>query len=520
MCMLNPPSRRARASIFACLLTAMAAPLAHAAPAGGSWIGQSVIEGTPYYAKLSITGDAANLHVPQIGVNHKPIRFGRVVADSLVLESGDTTLVARALGDTIVGTLRMGARSGAVRLIRYRPISDAFATYPRTYVTESGTTFFVHRLGDGLLVDDLKSGQTRGLWATSDADSDLLGVLPLDAHGPFPRTARITTLNFEWNTGGKHEIARRSHAWSEEPVRIEGAGPLMTGVVKIPNAAGPHPLIVIVPGAGDSDHSAYGATQALFAAHGFMVFAYDKRGVGGSEGDFNTAEFDSLADDVVRAVRSLTRRADVDTARVYLWGHSQGAWLAPMAARRLPHVAGLILVSYSAETPPVETIGWLERHLNMRHLTPEEIRAALDYENAAFRVVRAHGEGWDEFAALVPGARAARWADGVPLPESKDALLRWPGFFFDPIPVLRDIRVPTLVIFGARDINVNTKLGARVMRSVLGSRGTIQTYEDADHELRLFKENDLDDASLWYSPGYATGYFDAMIRWLRARPGN
>jgi hypothetical protein len=51
----------------------------------------------------------------------------------------------------------------------------------------------------------------------------------------------------------------------------------------------------------------------------------------------------------------------------------------------------------------------------------------------------------------------------VPQPESKEALLRWPGFFFDPL-----------------------------------ARGH-------------------DDNFAWLeSPGYAPGYFDTMIRWLRA----
>ena len=51
------------------------------------------------------------------------------------------------------------------------------------------------------------------------------------------------------------------------------------------------------------------------------VLGYDKRGVGGSTGDWNTASFEDLAGDVVAAFEYLKTRSDIDAQRrLACWG--------------------------------------------------------------------------------------------------------------------------------------------------------------------------------------------------------
>ena len=87
---------------------------------------------------------------------------------------------------------------------------------------------------------------------------------------------------------------------------------------------------------------------------GMAVLGYDKRGVGGSTGDWNTASFDDLAGDVVAAFEYLKTRSDIDPAQIGLLGVSQAGWIMPLAAVRAKDIAFLISIS-GAGIPAAET---------------------------------------------------------------------------------------------------------------------------------------------------------------------
>jgi dienelactone hydrolase len=80
----------------------------------------------------------------------------------------------------------------------------------------------------------------------------------------------------------------------------------------------------------------------------------DKRGVGGSTGDWNMASFDDLAGDVVAAVEYVKTRSDIDPKRIGLLGVSQAGWIMPLAAVRSKDIAFLISIS-GAGVPPAGT---------------------------------------------------------------------------------------------------------------------------------------------------------------------
>jgi dienelactone hydrolase len=62
------------------------------------------------------------------------------------------------------------------------------------------------------------------------------------------------------------------------------------------------------------------------------VLGYDKRGVGGSTGDWNTASFEDLAGDVVAAFEYLKTRSDIRRDQIGTLGWSQAGWIMPLAA--------------------------------------------------------------------------------------------------------------------------------------------------------------------------------------------
>ena len=82
-----------------------------------------------------------------------------------------------------------------------------------------------------------------------------------------------------------------------------------------------------------------------FAEEGVAAFAYDKRGVGESGGNFRTVPFMELCDDGLAAIAYLKSRDEIDPKRIGVWGLSQGGWLGPLAASRSADVSFVIAVS-------------------------------------------------------------------------------------------------------------------------------------------------------------------------------
>ena len=66
---------------------------------------------------------------------------------------------------------------------------------------------------------------------------------------------------------------------------------------------------------------------------GFLAVRYDKRGFGQSGGRSESATIQDFAEDVRAVVRWLEKRKDVDPKRIAVVGHSEGAWVALLAAR-------------------------------------------------------------------------------------------------------------------------------------------------------------------------------------------
>jgi dienelactone hydrolase len=103
-----------------------------------------------------------------------------------------------------------------------------------------------------------------------------------------------------------------------------------------------------------------------FATEGVTAFAYDKRGVGESGGDFRTVPFMDLCDDGLAAIAYLKSRDEIDPKRIGVWGLSQGGWLGPLAASRSADVSYVIAVSGPGVSPGEQMIVYYANELRSR----------------------------------------------------------------------------------------------------------------------------------------------------------
>jgi len=113
----------------------------------------------------------------------------------------------------------------------------------------------------------------------------------------------------------------------------------LAGTLATPAGRRDPPVAVLVSGTGPIDRDVTFAGHALFrvlahslARAGIASLRFDKRGVGGSGGDFSTAGPDEFVADVLGAVKHLSGREEFAADRIGLLGHSEGGMVALTAA--------------------------------------------------------------------------------------------------------------------------------------------------------------------------------------------
>jgi fermentation-respiration switch protein FrsA (DUF1100 family) len=241
------------------------------------------------------------------------------------------------------------------------------------------------------------------------------------------------------------------------------AGIRLAGTLTIPSGDGPHPAVALISGSGpqDRDEAVFGHRPFLVLAdhltrRGIAVLRTDDRGVGESTGDFAAATTLDFASDALAAVALLASRPEVDPERIGLIGHSEGALVVPMVANRSADVAFAVLLASSGvsgeELLTMQLIA-INRAQGMSE-SVTEARSALQK-----RLLDVVASTADDSSAAVEARRILEQAGvtGEPAEAQVRALLTpWMRYFltYDPLPALRELAVPVLVLAGEKDTQV------------------------------------------------------------------
>jgi dipeptidyl aminopeptidase/acylaminoacyl peptidase len=289
----------------------------------------------------------------------------------------------------------------------------------------------------------------------------------------------------------------------------------LAGTLVSPFAAGKHPAVLFLHGSGPEGRWANGYLARKFSAAGIVALIYDKRGVGKSTGDWRTVGFEALADDAAAGIRFLRAQPDVDPARVGIYGHSQGATLAPLVAQRAGDLAFVIASAAGGIDPAeVETYS-VENSVGMAALAPAEqadarsyIRALID---AAYR-----GKDRAPLDAMAARFKARDWYfDPPPADNSYWAISRQIAAF-NPTQSWRWVHAPVLLVYGAHDERVPPRESIDAIHAALKAGGdenvTVRTYADADHTFTI-----VDPPRKGGWPKHEPDYADMLTDWILAR---
>jgi pimeloyl-ACP methyl ester carboxylesterase len=283
----------------------------------------------------------------------------------------------------------------------------------------------------------------------------------------------------------------------------------LAGTLTVPEGAGPFPAVLLITGSGAQDrneslmgHKPFLVIADYLTRRGVAVLRVDDRGVGGSSGNTFAATIADNAGDALAGVQFLKSQPGIDPARIGLVGHSEGGWVAPLAASRSRDIAFIVLIAGPSVTGEairdvqdsllaIAGGGSLNQVAASRKIR-EAMHAALKSEpNDSLAIGTMVAAVASAYTALSPALRAAVDSAGD-TPDSATMADRlrpvaspWYRYLlaFDPAPYLRQLRIPVLALYGEKDLQVPPAQSAPLMERLLreNRRARVQVFPGLNH---------------------------------------
>jgi pimeloyl-ACP methyl ester carboxylesterase len=375
-----------------------------------------------------------------------------------------------------------------------------------------------------------ESGEVRTLYPT-DRDRFFAGPgmalsSSVESRIEFQRGANRTIASLTWRREGTvPRTARRVEIEKRDDVRFSSGSVQLAGTLISPlGGATPHPAIILVHGSGAENREYMLPWARFLVRRGVAVLGYDKRGVGGSTGDWNTASFDDLAGDVVAAFEYLKGRSDIDQAHIGLLGISQAGWIMPLAAARAKDLAFLISISGAGVPAAETTIDQARNEMTMTGMPPQTVDEIVGLLKLQYEFART-GKGWNEYATARANLVAKMGAAPDTIPGTPDHPY-WQFirrlYFYDPVPTLRKLQTPTLALWGELDNNILAEKNKAAWEAALQGSGNrdyaLKILPQASHAQWEAKVGS--NAETKTLQRFVPAYFTIIQEWLAKRiPG-
>lgn len=303
----------------------------------------------------------------------------------------------------------------------------------------------------------------------------------------------------------------------------------LAGTLTLPKGEGPFPAVVLISGTGHNtrDEDVWGHKVFLVLAdaltrEGLAVLRYDKRGVGGSSGNYDAATTADFTSDAEAAVTWLKTQSQIDASRIGVLGHSEGGIIAPAVAAADKSVAFVIMIAGPAirgdklfvlqSAMTAKAYGAPDDYIAKRKIFDQELYTAI-------LSAPSESSALDRAKALVAQGVTdkivdANEAEALP----KDDTTPWERYFlaYDPAPTLARLTVPVLVLNGSLDVQVPAKENLAAAREALRNNrdATVIELPGMNHLLQDAKTggpNEYNDIEETMSPAA----LKIITDWLR-----
>ncbi|OAB38890.1 alpha/beta hydrolase family protein [Paenibacillus macquariensis] len=309
-------------------------------------------------------------------------------------------------------------------------------------------------------------------------------------------------------------LQQNSFDMVQQAVEIDTPQGKLTGVLTLPKKySGKVGLVLFIHGDGpiNATHDdGYKPLWERLAAHGYASLSLDKRGIGGSEGNWLDQSMDDRVEEAQQALAWARQQSAIDANRIGVWGASQAGWVIPKLAGKEP-LAFSILVS--------PAINWLTQgEYNTRSQMAKdgrslnEIEKQVNDDNRIKALLKA-GSSYDEYISVV---------------GQKDAMSkeRWKfvsqNYTADATNDIANFSSPVLLMLGDHDINVDVKETEKVYRERVSPSKLlrVKVLPDTEHSMLSTSTADSPTRALlisFFGPRNITtkGYMDEIVDFLQ-----
>jgi pimeloyl-ACP methyl ester carboxylesterase len=310
------------------------------------------------------------------------------------------------------------------------------------------------------------------------------------------------------------------------PITFRSGDANLYGELVAPLRKKPRAVVVLQYGSGRDSAVADNFLQHLLPLEDIAVFVFDKAGTGRSTGQFSM-HIGMLADDLAAAVNAVRARPGMQGVPLGVMGESQGGWVAPVAATKVP--VDFVVVSYGLAVPMSgEDQAEMAQSLKAKGYGADVLAKGEEIHRATTRVmVSRFTEGFEELERLKSIYGNEAWFKDIGgdyssalMATPREEMGKWQEYFnhpydieYDTLPAIASIKVPQLWILAGDDTEAPID-GTLARLQELKAKGVpleVKVFADADHGM-IAVRNGPDGPQLLGRT--AKGYFELLGSWI------
>lgn len=324
----------------------------------------------------------------------------------------------------------------------------------------------------------------------------------------------------------------KSENFHEREVSFKNGAVTLSGTLIMPKKTGKFAAVVITHGSFPNERDSYKTWALHFVRKGIAALIYDKRGSGKSSGETRSASMENLADDAIAGVNIFKTFTEIDAKKIGVVGHSQGGWIAPLAATRSKDVAFVIASAASGVSPDKQSIFHRANVMREMGFSENEINIATDLRTKLYTSGKlllenspnAKEERKKVSTELAKYAKEPWFERGAELPPNLDGDKPSRGalelLFFEPEPIWEKVKVPVLIVWGDKDTIVPVGESKTIIENAVKKSGnkqiSIKIFPNVNHGIVVVRPPN----SEWDFPRVDLNYYKTIVEWLNAKINN